>query len=194
MEFWQWSALANGVVSLAYFAIFVAIISPLLKSGQLRTNKLGAATALIFISCSVGHAAHATHALELGLHQPDMITGRLFDWHVVMVNAFTAAIGAYYWTLRKTYGPLMHGAKLFEDMKERHRQALEINDNVVQSLTVAKLALEMGERAQATEALETSLGSARQIITDLLGEEGHGSPADPGAFRRESAATVPAAP
>ncbi len=52
----------------------------------------------------------------------------------------------------------------------RRRQALEINDNVVQGLTVAKYALDAGDYDDARRAIERTLAAARHIITDLLDE------------------------
>ena len=66
----------------------------------------------------------------------------------------------------------MRGAKLFEDLRQREQQALELNDNVLQGLVVAKLALDLGEPARARAALE-SLDRFRQprCITVLLGPD-----------------------
>ena len=50
----------------------------------------------------------------------------------------------------------------------RRRQAVEINDNIVQGLVVAKYALDAGNQAHALEAVEQTLIAARTIITDLL--------------------------
>ncbi len=52
----------------------------------------------------------------------------------------------------------------------RRRKALEINDNVVQGLTVAKYALDAGDYEEARQAIEQTLEAARHIITDLLDE------------------------
>lgn len=52
----------------------------------------------------------------------------------------------------------------------RRRQALEINDNVVQGLTVAKYALDAGDHEDARRAIERTLAAARHIITELLDE------------------------
>ena len=52
----------------------------------------------------------------------------------------------------------------------RRRQALEINDNVVQGLTVAKYALDAGNQEDARRAIESTLAAARHIITELLDE------------------------
>lgn len=53
----------------------------------------------------------------------------------------------------------------------RQRQALEINDNIVQGLSVVKYSLDAGDLARAREALEGTLKAARKIVTDLLNED-----------------------
>ncbi len=52
----------------------------------------------------------------------------------------------------------------------RRQQALEINDNIVQGLTVAQLALELERPADSLVAIEDTLAKARGIISTLLGE------------------------
>jgi signal transduction histidine kinase len=56
----------------------------------------------------------------------------------------------------------------------RQRQALEINDNVVQGLAVAKYALDAGDDDRARQAVDRTLASARHIVTDLLQKPGGG--------------------
>jgi PAS domain S-box-containing protein len=52
---------------------------------------------------------------------------------------------------------------------ERDRQrALEINDNVIQGLTVALMAMELQQDSKAVGVLRETLASARSIISDLL--------------------------
>jgi signal transduction histidine kinase len=109
----------------------------------------------------------------------------------VFWEVLTAAMGVYYWSLRRTYGALMKGAKLFDDMRERQRQALEINDNIVQGLFVAQTALALDEREVSEEALRSTLESARQIISDLLGEANSDVALGPGELVRKQAAEVP---
>ena len=59
----------------------------------------------------------------------------------------------------------------------RRKQALEINDNIVQGLTVAQYAFFMGENEKGMQAIEGTLEAARQIITDLMEESAQaGSP------------------
>jgi signal transduction histidine kinase len=72
------------------------------------------------------------------------------------------------------------------DAKNRAR-ALEINDDVIQSVSAAKLALEVDREQQAREALEEALGAARKIVNDLLASAGAGA-AEPGSLRRRAPA------
>jgi len=58
---WQLDIAANLVVAVAYVAIAGAILVPLVREGQLRSNRLGAATAAIFLTCAVHHGSHAAH-------------------------------------------------------------------------------------------------------------------------------------
>ena len=48
----------------------------------------------------------------------------------------------------------MQGAQLFEDLRQREQQALEINDNVLQGLVVAKMALDLDQPDKANDALD----------------------------------------
>jgi hypothetical protein len=50
----------------------------------------------------------------------------------------------------------------------RRRQALEINDNVVQGLVAAVYALEMGEAEASASLLDRTLRAARAMMDDLL--------------------------
>jgi len=123
---WQLALVGNAVISLAYFSITGAIVVPLVRAGQLRANRLGAATAAIFFSCAVGHGLHALHPLLpalLGQSSGEQAAARMVSWHDAIWDVLTACVGVYYWTLRRTYGSLMRGAVLFEDMEERQRVA-----------------------------------------------------------------------
>jgi hypothetical protein len=188
---WQAAVAANLVTSVAYLLIAGAIVVPLIHTKQVRSNQLGMATAAIFFTCAVHHGSHSVHMLLpiFGLETHAGYSLRAaFEWHIVIWDIVTAAVGFYYWTLRRTYGPLMRGASLFEDLKEKQRRALEINDNIVQGLVVAETALAFDQRDLSREALATTLTAARQIITDLLGEADSETRLGPGDLRRKAPA------
>ncbi|MCW2856311.1 MAG: domain S-box protein [Marmoricola sp.] len=58
------------------------------------------------------------------------------------------------------------------ESQQRRRQALEINDNVVQGLTSAVYALDQDDRVSAQSYLERTLESARMMMDDLLEPRG----------------------
>jgi hypothetical protein len=187
---WQTGVIANGVVAVAYVLIAGAILLPLLRSAQVRSNPLGAATAAIFFTCAVHHGGHTVHMLlpYVGVEHVQGVAMRTsYDWEMAVWDVVTAAVGVYYWTLRRTYAPLMRGAQLFQDLRQREQQALEINDNVLQGLVVAKLALDLDDKDKARSALESSIQSASRMITDLLGAQ-EGRPG--GGLQRSRAASL----
>lgn len=88
-------------------------------------------------------------------------------------------------TLRKLAEQRLIEARLELDHRlASERQALEINDNIVQSLAVADYRMQMGEHGEAHEAVRASLDAARQITTDLLGRPGGKLEIEPGDLRR----------
>ncbi len=193
MQMWQIVTIENLVVAFAYFAISYIILSGLVKTDQLRSNKLGLATGLIFFTCGVHHGAHSVHMLlpEFGIDKAHGLAMReAWDWHVGLWDLLTAAVGVYYLTLRGSYASVLRGAQMFEDLKVRQRQALEINDNIVQGLTVAKYELDRGEDEHSREAIEETLRKARGLITELLGERDSEVALGPGDLRRTTKATV----
>lgn len=187
---WQIGMVANAVIAVAYLLISLAIVVPLARSGQLRTNPLGGATAAIFFSCAVHHGAHSAHMLlpALGVADSHSLAMRqAWSWPLAIWDIVGAAVGLYYWSLRRTYASLMEGAQLFQDLRQREQQALELNDGVLQGLVVAKMALDLDQPEKAREALDTSIDSASRIITDLLGN----SPFDVDLRRSGPALTEP---
>ncbi|HWC14182.1 MAG TPA: hypothetical protein VG929_06260 [Actinomycetota bacterium] len=80
----------------------------------------------------------------------------------------------------------------------RRQQALEINDNIVQGLAVAKYSFDLGQTEKAHEAIEGTLVAARAIISELLEDLGSEMDFAPGTLTRGRAATgfmdTPAAP
>jgi hypothetical protein len=190
---WQLVMAANLAAAGAYAAIAYLIISGLLASGQLRSNRLGVATALIFVTAAVHHGLLGVELLlpSLGVDKAHGLALRhAWDWHTVVWDMLTAGIGIYYLSLRRSNAGAPRSAQMFEDLKVRERQALEINDNIVQGLTVAKYAMTIGAEDHSKQAIEDTLKRARGIITDLLGEPGTAIELGPGDLRRVEPAAV----
>jgi hypothetical protein len=176
MGSWQVGLVGNAIIMVAYLGISLAILVPLAKSQQLRTNPLGAATAAIFFTCAVHHGAHSVHMLlpSFGIEDPQGLAMRsAWGWPLATWDVISAVVAVYYWTLRRNYGSLMQGAQLFQDLRQREQQALELNDTVLQGLVVAKMALDLDQPTKANEALTASIASASRIITQLLGSQHH---------------------
>jgi hypothetical protein len=74
------------------------------------------------------------------------------------------------------------------DLSRRH--ALEINDNVVQRLVLAKYALDRGATETSQQKLAETLRETQQLVTSLLEER----EIAPGALRREAPAETEGRP
>jgi hypothetical protein len=189
---WQVITAANVAIAVAYFAISWIIFSGLRATGQLGGNKLATATALIFFTCAVHHGSHAVHMLlpTFGVDDPKALALRdAWHWQTAAWDIFGAAVAFFYLSLRGSYASVLRGAQMFEDFKVRERQALEINDNIVQGLAVARMALENGDDEDTRVAIEDTLRRSQALISDLLGSEELDS-IGPGDLRRTGAAGV----
>ncbi len=72
------------------------------------------------------------------------------------------------------------------EARARRKQALELNDSVVQGLVVAKMALEAGLEDRAASSLLATLEQARSIVSDLLGDFESSQGLGPDTFVRSS--------
>jgi len=75
-------------------------------------------------------------------------------------------------------------------LEERRQRALELNDNVVQGLALAQLALQAGREEQARAAIETTLRAAQAIVGEQLESAGERGRLLPGDLVRATAASV----
>jgi len=76
--------------------------------------------------------------------------------------------------------------------EERRRRAVEMNDDVVQGLALAQLALETGREDAAREAIADTLAAAQAIVTGLLEETGAYGELRSGDLVRNEPATLTA--
>ena len=74
------------------------------------------------------------------------------------------------------------------DAKSRRRQALELNDEIVQGLAVAKMALETGQPDQGLRAVTHTLQRAQSIVSQLLEDISGGAGFKPGDLVRDKPA------
>ena len=177
MHWWMLGAVSNGIIATAYFMISFAITRGLLKGGQLGTNRLGAATAAIFLTCAVHHGAHLLHML-MPYFGVDEVQGHAMRaaWgpELAIWDLVGAVVASYYWTLRGGFGSVGASPQLFADQHEREQQALEHNDAVLQGMVVARMAFDLNEPDRALKALDGSISAASRMITGLIGDErGH---------------------
>ncbi len=91
--------LGNLGTMITYAAITVAVAVPVARAGQLRSNRLAVATALIFATAAVGHGLQTW----LALTHPGIL-GRAVEtgwvWALAWWNLVTGLAGAYYWSVR----------------------------------------------------------------------------------------------
>jgi hypothetical protein len=177
MQWWMLGAASNGVIAVAYFMISFVITRGLLRGGQLASNRLGAATAAIFLSCAVHHGAHMVHMLMpytgVDLHQ-GLAMREAWGPELAFWDLLSAVIAIYYWTLRGGFNSVGASPQLFADQHEREQRALELNDAVLQGMVVARMAFDLNEPQRAMNALDGSIAAASKMITELIGDErGH---------------------
>jgi signal transduction histidine kinase len=129
------------------------------------------------------------HSVSVGLAYAVMLHLHAADGHGAPggaeVSQWVQTIGALLVTMllvRSLAGALRENLARIDE--ERRRRALEINDDVVQRLVLARQCYAAGERADGDEAMEAALGRARRIMAELI-DVGH---VRPGSLRRDVAA------
>ena len=90
---------------------------------------------------------------------------------------------------------LLGAVAVFADITElkrgeaaNQRRALEINDDVVQSVSAARMALEVDRLDDVRDALTNALVAARRVVNDLLAGEDEETTLRPGGLRRRDPA------
>ena len=191
---WQLTAGASALAGIAYLAIAGIIVLVLFRGGRLKNHTLGQAALLAFGTCGVQFCLLAALLLAPSLGIDSSQGEGLRDaWPAALaVWAFLGATAALFLLSQHgSYGDVLLGPGLIQEVRARERQAFEINDNLVQGLSVAKYSLEMGQEDRGRRAVNESLREARKMTTDLLGESG--APDDqgrPGELRRNSPAAI----
>lgn len=106
---------ANAIIAACYFAIFTLIFVGLVTQRRLGFNALGTATAFIFLTCALGHAAHAVHywwEAEAYARVPNLR-------HQALADGITVIPAVIYLTLRRRYGFIIRGPHALLDFQRR---------------------------------------------------------------------------
>ncbi|WP_354699128.1 EAL domain-containing protein [Paraconexibacter sp. AEG42_29] len=158
IEVWPVAAAANTVIAGCYFAIVWVITGGLVRTRQVRTNALGVATALIFLTCGVHHGAHAAHLLmplvAADAHGEAM--RQAFSWQMAIWDIVGAGVGITYLSLRSSFGRLLQTPAMFRDMSQARVEAAIAAEH--EALNEAQAIGQMGSwrRDEATGEWHTS--------------------------------------
>jgi integral membrane sensor domain MASE1 len=168
-----------GVAALAFSRSepLAYVVFPFLIWAALRLGPHGAATAnLIVAAIAVAYTANGHGGFVEGTRDDSLLLSQTFMGVAALTSLLLAAIAAE------------RQRAVTESIALRRREALEINDNIVQGLAVAQYAAQSGRHALAGDALETTLADARKMIGELVADLPPDTLSRPGALRRRSPA------
>jgi hypothetical protein len=192
MSWWTATAAANAIVSVAYFMIAALIGRGLVNDGEWRRNRLALTTTGIFFTCALGHGFHLVHLLDdTGHHGGSGIRDVFGTWPMALVDSCTAVVAISFLVQRLVADRgAATGNQMYEDLRERRQTALDLNDDVIQGIVTAKLALDLGDDGEARLSLERTLAASRELVGQLLEPLGGPDGIKPGHLRRRTAAQV----
>lgn len=182
---WLLDTLAGALVAVSFVAIGLAFLAQMLHEHR-WTSGMAVAAALIFVVVGVRSGLNTVALVRPG-PQTVALRAAVGGWATAL-DVVAALAGLYYWTLRSGFRDYVRGARLFNDLRDRQQEAMEIHDNVVQGLAVAQMALDLGEEERLRAALDQTMAAARDIISRRLGSSGV-TTVDDGDLRRRSAAS-----
>jgi hypothetical protein len=108
----------------------------------------------------------------------ESISGRTVSW--IIFGAFALALFGGLFVLRRA----SLAATELERRELNERHAVEINDNIIQGLALAKYQLQVGEGEASAEQVSETLREAQRLVSGLLGD----AEVQAGQLRREVAA------
>jgi integral membrane sensor domain MASE1 len=153
------------------------VVFPLLIWAALRLGPHAAAAAnLIVAGIAVAYTANADGGFVEGTRDDSLLLSQTFMGVAAITSLLLAAIAAERRRAEADSAAL------------RSREALEINDNIVQGLAVAQYAAQSGQHDLVEDAIESTLADTRAMIGELLGDLPADALTRPGALRRRSPA------
>jgi hypothetical protein len=136
----------------------------------------------------------AVHHGVMGMISPEGVYNHSAAWHnpwkwasihaLFILGASSAYITGWRFTELERKRAEAYGAQLAET-ELLQREALEINDNIVQGLVALEAAMDFGDDELARNALNSTLDSARAIVTGLLQHAKTDGEFKPGDLRRD---------
>ena len=166
MAWWQISAVMNAVIAVCYVMISWSIFRGLRLTGQLRSNRLGAATAAIFLSCAFHHGSHTVLMVLPYFGTSTGMSMRMgFGPAIGVIDIAGAVIAVYYLSLRASYGRLLNSPEMFEDQLRRRTEDVLRDQAFTDLLTGLPNRAAFEERLQALQAPD--IGSVAVLFVDL---------------------------
>jgi len=162
------------------------LVFPFLIWAAWRFEQRGAAPVTLIVTViAVWAAVNKEGLFANGSLLDRMITLQSFNGAVALTAFF---LGASMAERTKALGE--ESAYRAHEAQVNRRRALELNDEVVQGLSVAKYAFDSGEMSTAKRAVTHTLDAARQIVSDLLVASGDERGIGPGDLVRERPALI----
>lgn len=184
MDRTHWGALADVVAALAFAAVAASILIPLVRTGQLRRNRLDLAAALVFASSSVGYVIQFAWALTA---EGEQSGGRqLAIWDVL-----TAIVAIAYLQLRRVNADPEDGSGLYEDARRRQH---ELAGQVMAANVREELANERASAAEQRFARAFLAATAGMALLDRRGRITKANPALAQMLAGDPGEPVPAGP
>ena len=149
---------ASAVLQHEPWIIEDAELDPRTLSNSLVRGELG-------LRFYVGIPLHTSDGYNLGVFNIIDVVPRSFSEDQLRTMRDLAAVVMRELDLR------LSAQRLVSALRERHRYGIELNDNVVQSLAVAKFSVEMNELERAEQALDAALHATKKMASQLLAED-----------------------
>lgn len=135
---WALVVVLNMVIAVAYVVISALIFTGLVRTKQLRSNRLALATGMIFASCAIHHWAHGLHLLipeggggRAGLEATRQTYSGI---HNVLIEILGAVVAITYLGLRRNYKALINTPVMFDDAvraaAEEHLRVMAFTDQL----------------------------------------------------------------
>ena len=169
VAWWQLSLAATLVVSLGCFVFVGLLVVPLVRRGQLWSNRLAMAAVVIAFAFGLQRMSNAIYQVtgRLGPGADAFAAAQPGSWWLTVIQLGVAGVTIYYLGHRRLYSGLMIRAFFFDSYEQQQRmQALEAQ----QRLNEARLTAER-ERDEHDVLLQGVIQNSHSLISvkDLQG-------------------------